>query len=156
MTQSLGQDKVLKEFRIEVNDKFDVRGHMILVGRGVIALAGSIKRFNDRSLDEAKIEYKFPITIHLKCKSYWDKNEYISRGSQKRQVKEYVSYFKNKKEIIQDELTIVKDLDLLRINTFSKPRNDAWRASVYLQDIEILEAKNVPGLADVSKKQGGV
>ena len=44
-----------------------------------------------------------------------------------------------------------QDLDSLKVVTASKPYNDDWRASVHLDNIEILEAKNVPGLKDVEK-----
>lgn len=153
MTTCLGQHKVLKEFKIEINDKLEVEGYMGLVSRGAIQLKGKVKMFNDHYIDEARQKYKFPIKLHFKCKNYYNENDYINFGTTQRvTVKEYVSAFTSPEETIRDELCIYQNLNILIINTASTPRNDLWRASVDINNIKLLESKNVPGLKDVVPK----
>ncbi len=171
MTISLGQHKVLKEFKIEIDKDGLVSGFIDLVWKGKIILNGKITHFNDVELYEyvpPKVGERFstkftnkrtqkslrllPLKLHFKCKKVYNENDYIDFGTrQKITAKEYTSRFKSDKEEITDRISIVKDLDSLKVVTASKPYNDDWRASVHLDNIEILEAKNVPGLKDVEK-----
>lgn len=172
MTISLGRYKVLREFKLEIDKDGKIFGHMDLIFRGKIALSGKISHFNDVELYEyapppvgERFSRKFtdkrtkkslkllPVKLHFRCKKFYNENDYIDFGTdQKFTAREYANRFKGDKQEISDRITINKDLDLLMIETASKPYNDDWRASVYLFDVEILESKNVPGLKDVPRK----
>ncbi|MFH1391960.1 MAG: hypothetical protein ABIH20_06625 [Candidatus Diapherotrites archaeon] len=171
MTISLGKHKVLKEFKIEIDKDGNVSGFMNLISRYKIKLTGKIQYFNDielyeyapppsgerfsKSLTNVRTKKSFkiiPIKLHFIQNKVLNENEYIDFGTtQKITAKEYVKRFKGDTQKITGRIAINKDLDVLRIETASTPYGDDWRAGAYLVDIEVLEAKNVPGLKDVKK-----
>ncbi|MDO8634301.1 MAG: hypothetical protein Q7K34_03345 [archaeon] len=152
---SLGERKVLKEFQIEINESFEANGFIDLVGKGKINFEGKIKYFNDLPISESELLKKVPLKLHFKCKNFYNEDDYIDFGTTQRvTAKEYVKFFKNKKERLTGRITINTRSNEIKIIAASHPYGDDWRASVLLSNINLIEAKNVPGLPDVEEKNG--
>lgn len=169
MTISLGERKVLKEFKIEVDKDGNVSGFMDLVSRDKIRLTGRILYFNDvelyeyapppigerfsKSLTDKRTKKSFnilPLKIHFKQQKVLNEADLLITGDIT--AKEYTRRFKGDEQTLNERLSICARLNWLSIETASEPYGDFWRAGVDLNDVEILEAKNIPGLKDVVRK----
>lgn len=153
MTIGLGQRRVLKEARVEIKENGEITGFLDLVSKTKrIFLEGKIDYFNDDLLEERKKKQKFPIIIHFKIHNPLKDGENI-KGISKEPipVEEYLEQFDGDQKIGK-RMSIWTTNSFLHTETSSQPFNDLWHFGAALHEMEILEAKNVPGLKDVKKK----
>lgn len=151
MAMTLGENKVLKEIRVEINDRFQIRGHMNLVDERRIILCGTLKHLNDKRLENFS---QFPIIIQYKLKNPLNKNDNVWKNSysanEPETAIEYLKYFSGDSQKLHS-LQLYYRLGSIEINAESKTQG-SWRAGhIDPKEYEILEAKNVPGLKDIKQ-----
>jgi len=150
---SLGQRRVLKEAKVTIESDGKVSGFLDLVSKGKILIEGKIEYLNDTPLEEKRKEQKFPIIIHFKIKNPLKENQNAREGlgGEPETPKEFLKHFNGNQKLGQ-RINIYCRRSFLSTETSSQPRNDIWGFGGALHEMNILEAKNVPGLKDVKKK----
>lgn len=140
MAFRLGSSRVIKEIRIEVKENFQLSGFVDLVSRGYVKLTGTLKYLNDEKTEQITKKQKFPLIIHFKMKKTTEENNpYI----------ENLKIFESTQDLFAIEINYTSAK--MTLIGYGEP-NGKWRASTEeLDNVEILEARNVPGLKDVIK-----
>jgi hypothetical protein len=150
MTWNLGENKVLKEFKISIDSRGRTQGFMDLVSVGGINLEGQIIELNDRNITKSKNR---PIELYIKFKNTVKENEnFITGSSGFNTPQKYLEgQFKQPQKI--KRIKIYSEKNFLHITAQCDSPEYEWRAGERLENMVILEAKNVPGLKDVEKNE---
>ncbi len=166
MALNIVRDKGLKEFKLEIDNECNVQGFLDIIGLNKIKLFGKIKRWASYplvkkcSLEKCLLpkdiisKWPFPLIIHFKIKRPVEKSKKIeiydttSEKRVKKNIEEYMEHFTQDQKFINGYITCKNS----RIKgTFYSKSYGKWRIGAYLDNVEIIEAKNVLGLEDVKK-----
>lgn len=166
MAINLGEQKLLKEANIEVNENYEVSGYLGLIDGRKINLSGKLSYLNDYEFNERN-RPNLPLIIHYRLRNPLNKTDNILIHKYKVEQplkiekiqdciedrfetsEEYLSQFVG--DQVMHKLRITIDLGALSLTAYSKPYGK-WRAGhPDPKEYEIIEAKNVPGLKDVKR-----
>lgn len=150
MTWNLGENKVLKEFKISIDPVGNVEGFMELVSVGRVNLEGRIIELNDRNIPTTK---NLPLKLHIKFKNTVKENEnFITDSPGFNTPQKYLEgQFKQPQKI--KKIKIYSKQNFLHISALCDSPEYEWRAGERLENAIILEAKNISGLKGVEKNE---
>jgi len=169
---NLGQNRVLKEVSLEIREDGSTNGFIELVSKGKVTLKGKVTKLNDKNIFQAfsqpaklkkELKNKFPIRIHFKTKNAITEKDNIWEDcpSKKQETaKEYLNNF-NSNWNPDAKIYSIQIEGTQQLNVFGsvgksyniKDQHYDIRLGVKENFVEILEAKNVPGLKDVTKNE---
>ena len=171
MSMHIGKKRIINEFFMEIDKKGNINGHLDLVSRGKVTLEGLVSEINDKDIFEPfsqppkltkEFENKLPLKLHFKAKNPIKQNENVwqhsSTANPPETVKEYLSTFDNNwcpnAKIYSIQIDWPSLLHIYGLSGGphkSEAESCDFGAAENREDVEILEAKNVPGLNDVEK-----